>query len=296
MKKVLLLLPTIALLWVGCKKDDGTETPETPKLVDKVSWVRYADDQKKEGAVTSFTYDASNRVTKIKTEYGDFDPLAGESYEITLAYSGNQVTVVEKEVDENDEYTTTSVLTLDANGHVISGTSNEIWVIDGETEDPEIESWTATYNDGYLKQTAYEDEDGSHASKRTFDFTWSAGNLTRVAYTSFHDETTSLYFAGLKYGSQTNHPDCNLDLNYAIVSNEWVSFSMLPVILPSLGFYGKSSGKLMTESSHYTDTTQDETDNTYTWELDSEGFVTKATQRSINYSNNYAVYTITYTK
>ena len=278
MKKYLLLLPAIALLWTGCKKDgDEPQKPEIPeevpeeqqtlKLVDKISWVGYEDGEEQEGATISFTYDASNRITKISQEYVD-----GEEREYTYSYSGNQVTCVENySYEGNIDEIVTTVLTLDANGYAVSGTETIESIIHGEPdEDLQTNSWTVTYdNEGHVTKVLYEDDD-------SIDFTWSDGNLTKL--TDSDEGRTEPWFTTVAYGSQANNPACNIDMNWICSQGELAAFALLPQSAPLLGFYGKSSDKLMTESTETWGISEDYK-LAYTWELDSEGFVTKVTER-----------------
>ncbi len=279
--KYLLLLAATALLWTGCKDDKENPPVDEPlRLVDRITWIQHLSTGETEGAVLQFTYDALNRVTKMEQVFEESDPLYGEESMITLSYSSNQVTTVEKHTSGDSETTITSVLTLDAEGRVVRGESEQIEKIDGEpVREPILESWTVTYSDGYAKQIIYEDE----RSTRTFDFTWGSKNLNTLTYTLQDvggERSPYTYTSGWGYGSQVNNPACNVDMNILVNGEEFLPFAMLPNHVSLLGFYGKSSGKLMTQSSTYTTVAPAEPDDIYTWVLDSEGYVTKATATS----------------
>lgn len=293
MKKYLLLLPVVAVLGTGCKKDgDEPVVPEFRKLVDTITYVAYDEKGKeREGTTRSFTYDALNRVTKMVQEYAEFDSSYGLKDSVTFSYSGNQVTSVETYHDNDEESTyeiITSVLTLDANGRVVSGTERiEFFIDDKPHGDIGTGSWTATYDsEGQVTKALKDNGDAS------VDFTWSGGNLTKQ--TDSDGNRPAPWYVDYKCGTQSNNPVCNVDMNQLTSGDsELTAFALLPQTAAVFGFYGKTSDKLVTEAVE-TDGTA-ERKFSYTWELSADGFVKKMTATQISGEVSYkTVYTVTY--
>lgn len=146
-----------------------------------------------------------------------------------------------------------------------------------------------TYSGGKIARTTSEEEYGGDASYRTIytytgDYTWTGNNMTKLVETereSYPDEPDmedeeSIYEYVFTYGDQKNPTDVNFDVS--IYATDVFSEDNM---LGGLGFFGRSPENLVA-SSPFSIPDDGYYDNyIYTWELDNDGLITKATVRNV---------------
>lgn len=272
-------------------KKDGTSVPSpTARMVSAVKYYLdyYSEDddyqEPKDGIMTlTFTYDEKNRITKIDGSAEVIGTSEKEYYEdfLPISYSGNSVTTTyeydgyESSAGGSDEqhfvFKYTNTINLNEDGYATSGVKNGMKYLDGISDDDHTytSSFIYTY-DNFYYLTGITRKEGTENDK--YAFTWSGGNMTELNYYG----TTHTVIYNNQYANKAN-----LDLNY-LIGEDYVfhyidalnSMEFRPVF-GSMGFYGKRSSGLMTQSSYYSDYHKREIIAKYSYEFDSEGFVTK---------------------
>ena len=153
----------IALTFTSCKKEDSTTNPGTAsKLLKKLTKTENG-----EVTVYNFTYDASKRLTSIKS------PDESEVTLLSYDAAGNLVKIDETEAEFHNIYSYTY-----ANGLPVSATFKS-WQKQAGGPDQLIEDDVLTYSVTGDKVTGIEME-MSDGSQMDFALTYTNGNLTKV--------------------------------------------------------------------------------------------------------------------
>lgn len=272
-------------------KADGEKPEVTAKrLVDSIiqKWEESKDEWKQ--AIIEFTYNPDGTI-KFIAEYDDLnknniiDPQErneGKDWQTEFTYDTANKKVYTTSIDYEDEYYDKDIVTgeLSLNDEGFAVKAKYVTNQDGKTETHHI-----FYQDGQAVSTEVIQNDGSvHTEKAT----WKNGNLIRV---SDNED-----FSDITYGDLLNHPDVPIDLNFLIANTSmYDTFCENGNLgLKVCGFFGKRSKNMMTN----------EKDNwkesyTYTYENDTEGFITKITVDNNgggHESNANSIYIINYRK
>ena len=175
MKKLLLLIPLLAVALNSCTIDDGPyEWPKYDKLVKAITDGDWS---------MEYQYDNQKRLVKTMESY------FGEVYTTIISYSNNKITAhYQGSPDYFQDYTYQYI--LDNNGYMIK-------VFFGGEGDG---SRSFTYANGYLA-TGFGDENDMFPKLR--EFVWSNGNLIKEKYDNIVRQEYTY----------TNYPnDLNLDI------------------------------------------------------------------------------------
>jgi hypothetical protein len=256
---------------IGCDKTDKTDNSGGVGVPSKGSRLvsNITGTNENEEYVYDFTYDSDNRLIGIN--------MSNEYTFSTVSISYEQETfdkvTFEQQTEAISNYNTiffpyVTTFISGENGYLTSG--NLAYVGGGNEE-----SWIGTYNNaGYLIKSELNSDDDIES----YDVTWSGGNMMQVSH--------EVGVADYEYSDVANNPLCNLDLNYLITGGLVVPF------LGIAGLLGKRSANMIeTMSITFDFGLSDKT--SYTYETDSDGFVTKIT-RVNEYPTYGMVYTITY--
>lgn len=207
------------------------------------------------------------------------------------------------------ETTGTYTYNLTSDGYLSTGTEEHQSVDENDVEFySRSGASTFTYNNAYISKYVSVDEwietsDDSGIDTGTFsytytnkyNYTWSNGNLTkiveeyRVEDSSEYPTDPSEWQYNISYGTKTNPEKVNIDMNSFTFPTQ-VGDNMLS----AFGFCGKKSKNLVsscTEIAPY----YDEGTTNYTWETDSNGYVTKVSiDAESEYYSAKSTYTVTY--
>lgn len=220
MKKLILIVAAMfaAVSFSACSDDDdnGGKAPTPEKWVKQIVFRLVQDELWT--TTTSITYDSENRIKKV-------DDLVVGDYEFT--YNGNSLIV------KSDDRTYTCKLNSD--GYVTEITEDDF-------DKDETYYYKMEYKNGYL-QRVEKGYDSSEPRLGVTEYKWSNGNLVEIReadYDSGDFDAIQKFFY-----SETATP-ININLLYLICQRGGV-----PAELGLLGFCGRQSAKLVSESDYF---------------------------------------------
>lgn len=228
--------------FAACGDDDEEEnTPITQKYIETL---KYTDDDTEYELKAS--YDDKNRLIKIANNDVDFTVNYGTS---TIVYN-SKYDHYEFSFKMNDKNYVTEITATTGSQY-----ANE-------------EAQFSYDGNGHLINSVYKYKYDNQEYREMSVHQWKDGNLINIK-TGLGDETEQFDF---KYGNSINKG--NIQPYYGIYDNSL--FKIMPTerigsILVSSGLFGKLSRNLVSSMAMYDD------ERTYTYELDANGFVNKAT-------------------
>jgi YD repeat-containing protein len=256
MKISRLLLLTLlfpALVVIGCDKTGKTDNSGGVGVPSKGSRLvsNITGTNENEEFVYDFTYDSDNRLIGINMS----DEYTFSTVSISYEQETSDKVTIERQTEAISSYNRiffpyVATFISGENGYLTSG--NLAYVGGGNDE-----SWIGTYNNaGYLIKSEINSDDDSES----YDFTWSGGNMMQVSYEGG--------VADYEYSDVANNSLSNLDLNYLITTSFAAPF------LGIAGLLGKRSANMIETMSITLDVGLSDS-TSYTYETDSDGFVTK---------------------
>ncbi len=279
----------------GTKADGEKPEGAGKRFIDNIicKWEDSKDDWRQ--TIVEFTYNPDGTMKQI-ADYSDFNKNdiidarernEGMEWKTEFRYDKANKKVYTNSIDyeskDDSREIITSELTLNEDGYAVKA-KYEL------NQDGNIKTYhiTITYQDGQAISSEIIRNDGSRYSEKAV---WKNGNLIKVS----GDKGTS----DITYGDLLNHPDMPIDLNFLIAETDmYDTFCETGNFgLKVCGFFGKRSKNMMINEKDVAPNWNDES-YTYTYENDTEGFITKITVDNNGGpgSNSNSIYIINYKK
>lgn len=241
---LLIMAVMVSINLTACGDDDDEEnTPITQKYIETL---KYTDDDTEYELKAS--YDDKNRLIKIANDDVDF----------TINYETSTIVYYRKYDYDYREFS----FKMNDKNYVTNITATT-----GSQYTNEEAQFSYDGN-GHLINSVYKYKFNNKDYREMSVHQWKDGNLINIK-TGLGDETEQVDF---KYGNSINKG--NIQPYYGIYDNSLfriIATEKIGSILVSSGLFGKLSRNLVSSMSMYDD------ERTYTYELDTNGFVNKAT-------------------